>query len=92
MKFRTLRADEIEVKVKQIKSTGFVALLYKTARTDMDMLDETVGPENWQCEYETIKENLYCKIGISVLCTYSKISSILLVFPANVASNITLEF
>lgn len=64
MKFRTLRADEIEVKVKQIKSTGFVALLYKTARTDMDMLDETVGPENWQCEYETIKDNLYCKIGI----------------------------
>lgn len=64
MKFRPLRADEIEVKVKQIKANGSVFLLYKTARTDMDLLDETVGPENWQCAYETIKDNLYCKIGI----------------------------
>ena len=64
MKFRPLKADEIEVKVKQIKQNGSVFLLYKTARTDMDILDETVGPENWQCAYETIKDNLYCKIGI----------------------------
>ena len=61
---RTLRADEIEVKVKQVKENGVLALLYKTARTDMDMLDEEFGPENWQCEYETIKDNLYCKIGV----------------------------
>lgn len=64
MKFRELRADEIEVKVKQVTATGFIALLYKTARTDMDMLDETVEPDNWQCEYEEIKGNMYCKIGI----------------------------
>jgi hypothetical protein len=64
MKFRELHADEIEVKVKQVTSTGFIALLYKTARTDMDLLDETVGPENWQCAHEEIKGNLYCKIGI----------------------------
>lgn len=64
MEFRPLRADEIEVKVKQIKQNGSVFLLYKTARTDMDILDETVGPDNWQCAYETIKDNLYCKIGI----------------------------
>lgn len=64
MKFRELNADEIEVKVKQVTSTGFIALLYKTARTDMDLLDETVGPENWQCAHEEIKGNLYCKIGI----------------------------
>lgn len=64
MKFRPLRADEIEVKVKQIKANGSVFLLYKTARTDMDLLDETVGPDNWQDAYETIKDNLYCKIGI----------------------------
>lgn len=64
MEFRELRADEIEVKVKQVTATGFIALLYKTARTDMDLLDETVGPENWQCAHEEIKGNLYCKIGI----------------------------
>lgn len=61
---RTLKANEIEVKVKQVKENGLVALLYKTARTDMDILDETYGPENWQCEYEEIKDNMYCKIGV----------------------------
>ena len=64
MKFRKLKASEIEVKVKQVKENGCACLLYKTARTDMDMLDEAVGPENWQCEYEEIKGNMYCKIGI----------------------------
>ena len=64
VKFRTLNADEIEVKVKQVKDNGIVALLYKTARTDMDLLDETVGAENWDCDYKEIKGNLYC--GISV--------------------------
>lgn len=61
---RLLKANEIEVKVKQVKETGLVALLYKTARTDMDILDEEYGAENWQCEYEEIKGNMYCKIGI----------------------------
>lgn len=61
---RLLNANEIEVKVKQVKETGCVALLYKTARTDMDILDETFGADNWQCEYEEIKGNMYCKIGV----------------------------
>lgn len=64
IKFRTLKADEIEVKIKQVKGAGLVALLYKTARTDMDLLDETVGAECWDCDYKEIKGNLYC--GISV--------------------------
>lgn len=62
--FRDLRADEIEVKVKQIKENGLVCLLYKTARTDMDLLDETVGAENWENDYREIKGNLYAGIGI----------------------------
>ena len=69
MKFRRLNADEIEVKVKQVKANGSVFLLYKTARTDMDLLDETVGPTHWQCAYEEIKGNLYCKIGIKDIGT-----------------------
>lgn len=63
-KFRLLKADEIEVKVKQVTAKGAVLLLYKTARTDMDLLDETVGAENWICEYDEIKGNLFCKVGI----------------------------
>lgn len=65
MKFRTLTEGEIEVKVKQVKENGLVALLYKTARTDMDILDETVGAENWMADYKEIKGNLYCGIGIN---------------------------
>ena len=64
MIFRLLNADEIEVKVKQVTEKGAVALLYKTARTDMTLLDETVGAENWQTDYREIKGNMYCGIGI----------------------------
>lgn len=63
--FRLLRPDEIEVKVKQVSAKGAVALLYKTARTDMTLLDETVGAERWECDYKVIKDNLYCGIGIT---------------------------
>ena len=62
--FRFLTADEIEVKVKQVKENGMVCLLYKTARTDMDLLDEAVGPGNWENDYREIKGNLYAGIGI----------------------------
>lgn len=62
--FRFLTADEIEVKVKQVKENGLVCLLYKTARTDMDLLDETVGADNWTNDYRDIKGNLYAGIAI----------------------------
>ena len=64
MNFRNLNANEIEVKVKQVKENGLICLLYKTARTDMDLLDETVGAENWENDYREIKGNLYAGIGI----------------------------
>ena len=64
MKFRTLKESEIECRVKTCTENGAVILLYKTARTDMDILDETVGPENWESDYKEIKGNLYCGIGI----------------------------
>lgn len=62
--FRKLRADEIECKVGSVSPKGASLLLYKTARTDMDLLDETYGAENWKCEYQEIKGNLYCTIYI----------------------------
>lgn len=64
MEFRPLTESEIEVKVKQVKESGIVALLYKTARTDMDLLDETVGSANWTNDYREIKGNLFAGIGI----------------------------
>lgn len=48
LKFRALRADEIDVRVAQVSDKGCQLLLYKDARCDMNILDETVGPTNWQ--------------------------------------------
>jgi len=62
--FPLLKAEDIEVKVKQVIKTGALLLLYKTARTDAKILDETVGPMNWECQYAEIKGNLYCGVGI----------------------------
>ena len=62
---RNLREDEIECKIATIKKNkGLTLLLYKTARTDILILDETFGQMNWQCDYKEIKGNMYC--GISV--------------------------
>jgi hypothetical protein len=58
-----LTKDDIEVKVKQVTEKGAVALLYKTARVDMAILDEVFGSENWTDDYKEIKGNLYCGIG-----------------------------
>lgn len=63
-KFRLLTEQEIECKVKKVAANGAALLLYKTARTDMDLLDETVGAERWTCDYKEIKGNLYCGIAI----------------------------
>ena len=63
--FPLLTADQIEVKVKQVSQKGAVLLLYKTARTDMELLDKVVGPMSWAVDYREIKGNLYCGIGIT---------------------------
>ena len=47
MRFRNLRADEVEARVSQVKDNGIALLLYKDARCDMRILDESVGPEYW---------------------------------------------
>lgn len=67
MQFRDLTANEIEVRVGQISDgKGCTLLLYKDARCDMSILDETVGAENWQREHYECKGNLFCRVGINV--------------------------
>lgn len=65
-KFRDLRAEEIEVRVQSVKEKGIILLLYKDARVDMNILDETVGAERWQREHYECKGNLFCRVGICV--------------------------
>ena len=63
---RLLRADEIECRVGTVKKdgTGCSLLLYKDARVDMRVLDETVGPGNWMRSHRLVGNNLYCRVSI----------------------------
>ncbi len=62
--FRDLRADEIDVRVARVKADGVVLLLYKDARVDQNILDETFTPFRWQREHKELKGNIYCGISI----------------------------
>ena len=66
MSFRKLRADEIECRVAQVATTGSIALLlYKDARVDQNVLDETYGVFGWQKKYDRdTKGALFCTVSI----------------------------
>lgn len=63
---RTLRADEIDVKVKQFTKDGssVMVLLYKDARCDMDILDEVFGMTGWKRRHEFKNNSNYCVVSI----------------------------
>ena len=60
--FRNLTKDEIEVRV----GGGGSLLLYKTARVDANILDETVGCFNWQKKFYQVKNTMICEIAINM--------------------------
>lgn len=62
--FRLLGADEIEARIAKITQKYVTILLYKNARCDMNILDETVGPMNWQRDHKDLKGRMYAGIGI----------------------------
>lgn len=66
IKFRPLRADEVDLRVDRYTQKGAWLLCYKDARCDMRILDETVGAENWQREHYECKGNLFCRVGIRI--------------------------
>ena len=51
MKFRKLKANEIDVRVQSVVGSGAILLLYKDARADMNILDETVTNMLWKREH-----------------------------------------
>lgn len=63
--FRNLHPEEIRVRINNCTEKGATYLLYKDARCDQDILDETVGAENWQRKHEEHKGNLFCAVGIN---------------------------
>lgn len=60
--FRDLRADEIDCRIATINEKGISLLLYKDARCDMNILDETVGNMNWQRKHT--RDNANCIVEI----------------------------
>lgn len=64
MEIRSLKANEIEVRVAQVTSKGVQLLLYKDSRCDKRILDETFGIFGWKNRYEEIHGNLFCTISI----------------------------
>lgn len=65
IQFRTLTAQEIDVRPTDTKVRGKATLLlYKNARVDMQILDDSVGEFGWQKRYEDLGGKVYCYIGI----------------------------
>lgn len=62
LKFRTLEADEIDCRINTISAKGLTLLLYKDARVDQNILDETVGAMNWQRHHS--RDNANCIVSI----------------------------
>ncbi len=64
IEFRALTAEDVECRVSQVGDNAVQLLIYKDSRVDQRLLDETVGPENWQCRYRVLKDNLFCEVGL----------------------------
>lgn len=62
LEFRLLTADEIECRIAMVKENGVSLLLYKNARVDQVLLDETVGPMNWKRRH--CRDNANCIVSI----------------------------
>ena len=61
---RLLRADEIECRVSIINERGLALLLFKDARVDQKILDETFTPFGWRRTHQSIEGNLYCTVEV----------------------------
>lgn len=61
---RLLRADEIECRVSSIYAHGLRLLLFKDARVDQKILDETFTPFGWKRTHQEINGSLYCTVEV----------------------------
>lgn len=73
LNFPLLTKDQIEVRVGQVSAKGCTLLLYKTSRTDAEILDSVVGAGNWQKRFYTlqgvgvgdqVRSIVVCSVGI----------------------------
>lgn len=73
LRFPLLTKNQIEVRVGQVSAKGCTLLLYKTSRTDAEILDQVVGVGNWQKKFYTlqgvgvgdsVRSIVVCSVGI----------------------------
>lgn len=62
--FRRLKATEIDCRVSTVTQKGCSLLLYKDARVDQNILDETFGLFGWQRSHQLIGDRLYCTVSV----------------------------
>lgn len=62
LEFRKLRADEIDIRAATCTERGASLLLYKDARCDMNILDETVTPMGWMRQHS--RDNANCTVSL----------------------------
>lgn len=62
LEFRKLNANEIDCRISTINQKGLSLLLYKDARVDQNILDETVGAMNWQRSHS--RDNANCTVSL----------------------------
>lgn len=62
LNFRAVTAQEVDVRIQSINYYRVTLLLYKDARVDQNILDETVGELNWQKTYS--RDNQNCTVSI----------------------------
>lgn len=61
---RTLYHHEIECRIDILKANGCSVYLYKDARCDQKLLDETYGTMGWQRTHNVINDSLFCTVEV----------------------------
>ena len=70
IEFRNATREELEVRMQgqvynpDTKQFGINLLIFKDARVDANILDETVGNSNWDRDYFEVCGQTYCKVTI----------------------------
>lgn len=69
IRFRLLEPRDIDCRAAQVVkrkdgTVGASILLYKDARVDQSILDETFGIFGWQRRHELIGDRLYCTVSV----------------------------
>lgn len=62
--FRKLKATEIDARVSTVNARGCSLLLYKDARVDQKLLDETFGVFGWKRSHQLLGDRLYCTVEV----------------------------